>query len=175
MAVAELTTGDVDFFRLDLKAGDILSVLTAPLDGPAGLLRPIPGRELGLFDSSGTNLLVANEFAGGWVGISVVYPDGTFAVSPDLASDFPFSESFFNVGAALRASIPADGDYYLAVTGIFDDGFAGAHQEIGAYALLVGVAAVPEPGGALLVAIAIVACGLRRVVKPNRVGRAFDA
>ena len=54
------------------------------------------------------------------------------------------------------------------MTGIFDDGFAGAHQEIGAYALLVGLAAVPEPGGAMLVAIAIVACFNRSTFRRKR-------
>ena len=42
-------------------------------------------------------------------------------------------------------------------------------------AAAVARTAVPEPGSALLAAVAIAACGLRRVVKPNRVGRALHA
>jgi hypothetical protein len=155
VAVAELTSGDVDFFHLHLKAGDVLSTLTAPLND-LGATFDQPNTRLGLFDSSGTNLLVANEDAGGFASIVIFDPDtGEVVTSPDLASDFPFSEDRFGgFGSALRAYIPADGDYYLAVTGAFDDGFAGSHQEIGAYALLVGLAPVPEPSSRALLILA---------------------
>jgi hypothetical protein len=169
VAVAELTSGDVDFFRLDLKAGDALSAMTAPLND-LGATFNSPDTLMGLFDSSGTNLMVANEDAGGSALIIVGDENGNVDVSPDLSSDFP-GDPFFGFGSALRALIPADGTYYLAVTGRSDDGYSGSHSETGAYALLVGVA-VPEPGSALLAAVAIAACGLRRVVKPNRLGHA---
>ena len=62
------------------------------------------------------------------------------------ASDFPHDGGIW--GSALRAFIPTDGTYYLAVTGYEDYDFAGVHAEFGAYALLVGVEA-PEPIGVL--------------------------
>jgi hypothetical protein len=148
VAVAELTTGDVDFYRVDLKEGDILSVLTAPLaDLPNSLTLPLT--QLGLFDSSGTNLLLDNALAGS-VGIFCDENGCT-----EQSSDFPFSVTDFGFGAALQVPIPADGEYYLAVTGFLDNGYAGAHEEVGAYAMLVGLAAVPEPGSLMLLALAI--------------------
>jgi hypothetical protein len=150
VAVAELTAGDVDFFRLDLKEGDILSVLTAPLaDLPNSLTMPL--KQLGLFDSSGTNLLLVNAFAGS-VGI-FCNENGCSEQTPDFP--FSFSETDFGFGAALQVPIPTDGKYYLAVTGFLDDGFAGVHSEVGAYAMLVGLAAVPEPSSLALFALAI--------------------
>jgi hypothetical protein len=155
VAVLQLVDSDVDFFRLDLKAGDALSAMTAPLDDP-GISFDYPDTLLGLFDSSGTNLLVANDDAG-WE-FDIHYP---------LASDFPYDGGIY--GSALRALIPEDGAYYLAVTGYGDHRFAGTHMEFGAYALLVGLAApVPEPSGALLAAVAMLACGLGRFDKRNR-------
>lgn len=158
VAVAELTAGDVDFFRMELQAGDVLSAMTAPLSD-LGASFGKPDTRIGLFHSSGVNLLVANKDAGGYslTLIGLVDPEtGEIIViaSPDLSSDSPFRE-FVGLGSALRAYIPADGDYYLAVTGAFDDSFAGAHQEIGNYALLVGVAAVPEPSSVAVLTLAI--------------------
>ena len=127
MAVLQLGEGDVDFFRLDLKAGDVLSAMTAPLDDP-GVSFDYPDTMLGLFDSSGTNLLVENDDAGDY---------GESFLDEDLASDFPFDGGVY--GSALRAFIPVDGTYYLAVTGYEDYDFVGAHEEFGPYALLVGV------------------------------------
>jgi hypothetical protein len=150
VAVAELTAGDVDFFRLDLKEGDILSVLTAPLANlPNSLSQPL--KQLGLFDSSGTNLLLVNALAGS-VGI-FCNENGCSEQTPDFP--FSFSETDFGFGAALQVPIPTDGKYYLAVTGFLDDGFAGAHSEVGAYAMLVGLAAVPEPSSLALLALAV--------------------
>ena len=63
VAVAHLGDGDVDFFRLDLNLGDVLSAMTAPL-GDLGVSFDYPDTMLGLFDSSGTNLLVDNDDAG---------------------------------------------------------------------------------------------------------------
>jgi hypothetical protein len=166
-AVAELGDADVDFFRVDLHAGDALSAMTAPLND-LGATFNAPDTLIGLFDSSGTNLLAANDDSGGYSSIIAFDPvtGEIVQISPDLSSDFP-GDQFGGLGSALRALIPVDGTYYLAVTGAFDDGFSGAHFETGAYALLVGLA-VPEPGSALLATVAIAACGLRRVVKPPR-------
>jgi hypothetical protein len=116
VAVAQLTDGDVDMFRLELKAGDTLSAMTAPLND-LDVSFDYPDTRLGLFDSSGTNLLVDNDDAGGYQRVFITNPDtGEFEVSPDLASDSPFDGG--GVGSALRASITSDGTYFLAVTGM---------------------------------------------------------
>jgi len=153
VAVLQLGESDVDFFRLDLKAGDVLSTMTAPLDD-LGTSFDYPDTLLGLFDSSGTNLLVVNDDAG-WE-FDNHYP---------LASDFPYAGGIY--GSALRALIPEDGTYYLAVTGFGDDDYAGTHAEFGAYALLVGVA-VPEPGTASLGVMALAAGGMGFAMKRKR-------
>lgn len=158
VAVMHLGDGDVDFFRLNLQAGDALSAMTAPLDDP-GTSFDYPDTRLGLFDSSGTNLLVENDDAGDY---------GESSIDPDLASDLPFDGGIW--GSALRAYIPADGTYYLAVTGYDDDEYSGAHSEFGDYALLVGVA-VPEPGGVMLAAAAMMSCGLGRFGKRLRLAQ----
>jgi hypothetical protein len=170
VSVMQLGESDVDFLRLDLKAGDALSAMVAPLGAP-GVSFNSPDTVLGLFDSSGTNLLEINDDSGGYILTIVFTEDGGIFVSPDLSSDYPYSEPWA-LGSTLRASIPADGTYYLAVTGFGDDDFVGAHAETGAYALLVGVATVPEPGSATL-AIAIVMCVPGRLVRRYRSARAW--
>jgi hypothetical protein len=127
---------DVDFFRMTLTAGQVVSAMTAPLAAlPESF--DFPDTLLGLFDSSG-ELLVDNQDAG---------DEGFSDLNPDLGSDSPMiSELIF--GSAIRAAIPSDGVYYLGVTGFDDDNFTGNHGEFGTYALLVGVANVddgPEP------------------------------
>jgi hypothetical protein len=123
----------------------------------------VPDTLIGLFDASGTNLLVTNDDSGGYSFLFSQDPEtGEFVrVGPDLSSDFPGNE-FGGYASALRALIPVDGSYYLAVTGYGDEGFEGAHSEFGAYALLVGVAAVPEPASLALLTLAAVRPMFRR-------------
>jgi hypothetical protein len=139
--------------------------MTAPLDD-LGFSFGRPDTMLGLFDSSGTNLLVENDDGGGETSITIMNSETGEFDSTSGSSDFPFDGP--SVGSALRAFVTANGTYYLAVTGYGDLSFAGAHSESGGYALLVGVAAVPEPGGAMLVAIAIVACFNRSTFRRKR-------
>jgi hypothetical protein len=165
VGVMQLGESDVDYFRMDLKAGDVISAMVAPLGAP-GVSFNTPDTLLGLFDSSGTNLVEINDDGGGYATIIVSTPGGIF-VSPDLSSDYPYQDvEPWALGSALRASIPADGTYYLAVTGFGDVGFTGLHGEIGAYGLLVGVA-VPEPASAML-PLVVVSCGLGRFGKRSR-------
>ena len=132
IAVAQLTDGDVDMFRLELKAGDTLSAMTAPLND-LDVSFDYPDTRLGLFDSSGTNLLVDNDDAGGYQTIFIRNPEtGELETSPPLPSDSPFDGG--GVGSALRASITSDGTYFLAVAGYDDYDFVGDHSETGAYA-----------------------------------------
>jgi hypothetical protein len=127
VSVLELLDNDVDFFALTLSAGQVLSAMTAPLDD-VGFTFDYPDTVLGLFDSAGTQLVV-NDDAG---------DEGYSDLAPSLGSDNPmFSEGIF--GSAIRALIPADGVYYLGVTGFEDDNFIGDHIESGVYALLIGV------------------------------------
>jgi hypothetical protein len=165
VGVMHLVDSDVDFFRLDLKAGDVLSAMVAPLGDP-GVSFDSPDTVLGLFDSSGTNLIETNDDSGGYVTTIVFTPDEEIFFSPDLSSDYPY-DPFGGLGSTLRASIAADGAYYLAVTGYGDDDFTGLHPETGAYALLVGVS-VPEPGSAMFAIGAMMACWRRRIGMPNR-------
>jgi hypothetical protein len=126
--------------------------MTAPLaDLPTTF--DVPDTVLGLFDSTGA-LIFQNDDAGN---------EGEHSVDPDLASDNPNSSGGI-LGSALRALIPADGTYYLAVTGFGDPDFTGSHGEAGRYALLVGV--VPEPATVLLIVVAgvglLLSCRHRR-------------
>src|SRR4029079_4152977 len=89
VAVAHLMDGDVDFFRLDLKAGDVLSAMTAPL-GDLGVSFGRPDTLLGLFDSSGMNLLVENDDAGGETSITIMNSETGEFDTTSGSSDFPF-------------------------------------------------------------------------------------
>lgn len=145
VAVSRLAAGgDVDFYRLSLQAGDVLSAMTAPL-GSLPTDYSAPDTMLGLFDSSG-GLLFFDDDSG----------DRRNDPAGVLASDSPFVNADANdvFGSALRAEISASGTYYLGVTGFGDDTFVGAHGESGAYALLVGV---PEPASMVLFAAGLAA------------------
>jgi hypothetical protein len=127
ISVLELLANDVDFFQLTLTAGQVLSAMTAPLDD-LPISFEFPDTMIGLFDSAGTQL-VLNDDAG---------DEGFSDLEPDLGSDSPTPiDGIF--GSALRALIPADGVYYVGVTGFEDDDFTGTHTEMGRYALLIGV------------------------------------
>jgi hypothetical protein len=152
VAVSQLAgAGDVDFYRLDLQAGDVLSAMTAPLAGLSGNF-DVPDTMLALFDSSGV-MLVINDDAGD-LGED---PAGV------LDSDFPTAGDVF--GSALRAVIPATDTYYLGVTGFGDDGFVGAHGEGGSYGLLVSV---PEPGSIGLVVSTLLALAGAAAIRKRR-------
>jgi hypothetical protein len=169
VSVAELTAvgDDVDFFALPgLTAGQILSAMTSPLANADDAFNgdfDAPNTVLGLFDSNG--VLLTNDDAG-----DVDAANGN-AVLDDLGSDSPLGSI---LGSALRAEIPLDGDYYLAVSGADDFDFDGmsdvispgsSHGEQGRYALLVSVfgdqnggggnPTVPEPGTLLLAALGL--------------------
>lgn len=153
VAVSELLEFDIDFYELDLSAGQVLSAMTAPL-ADLSTTFDSPDTVLALFDSAG-NKLVENDDAGN---------EGEHSVEFDLASDNPFDSGGIR-GSALRALIPADGKYYLGVTGFSDADFRGSHGEVGRYALLVGVA-VPEPAAILLISVGV--AGVLGLMKRQR-------
>jgi hypothetical protein len=138
IGIGELLAGDVDFYRLNLLAGQFLSAMTAPLGEMPNSFRS-PDTILGLFDESGTELIVGDD-AG---------DDSESPIHPLLASDSPYvtdEDGFPELyGSGIRALIPADGIYYLGVTGYQDDVFAGNHIEAGRYAMLIGIAAQSAP------------------------------
>ncbi len=152
VSVADLVASgmDVDFFRLNnLTAGQVLSAMTAPLEDaiPFNGDLETPDTVLGLFDSNG--LLLTNDDAGG-------SSEGTIPSTANLASDSPFLAGGDITGSALRAVIPNDGNYFLAVSGADDLDFDGLsdilnpnnpHGQIGRYALLVSVFGEPDGGG----------------------------
>ena len=138
VSVAELSEegGDVDFYKVNLRMGDVLSALVAPVgDLPDSF--DVPDTLLGLFDADGVLLAESDDLAFG-------------------EGELPAADS---LGSAIRASIPADGVYYLGVTSTFDEDYDGLddgsddpHDGVGRYALLVSRVPEPATGGLLLVA-----------------------
>jgi len=172
IAVAELVAGDVDFYELHLSTGQVLSAMTAPLADLSSTF-DAPDTRIALFDGKFPppqpvppypylTKLAESEDAGN-------FEEGV--LNPNLASDNPFVP-FGVYGSAIRTRIPADGVYYLAVTGFGDSEYAGDHGDEGRYALLVGVA-LPEPGSIVLGALGV--CSLlslcRRRCSRRRTGR----
>ena len=149
VAVSRLGANDVDFYRLNLRAGDVLSAITAPLaDLNAGF--DAPDTMLGLFNAGGTLLLFSDD-AG----------DDPLPAGPP-GSDYPLGDGF---GSAFRAEITTTGTYFLGVTGFGDNNFVGTHGESGSSALLVGV---PEPSTVILLVTSLVALAAARRLRRTR-------
>lgn len=138
IGIGELLAADVDFYRLDLREGQFLSAMTAPLGEMPHSFRS-PDTVLGLFDETGTPLIVGDD--AGDHSESPIHPFLT-SDSPYATDEDGFPELY---GSGIRALIPADGTYYVGVTGYQDDDFAGNHIEVGRYALLIGIAAQSVP------------------------------
>ncbi|MEN1678545.1 MAG: PEP-CTERM sorting domain-containing protein [Planctomycetota bacterium] len=138
-------TGDVDFYRVDLVAGDVLTAMTAPLGGLSDDFDD-PDTMIIVMDSNG-NILLDDDEAGG-----------------------PFSDLGINTfgttdahGSAVHFLAPATDSYFFAVTGFPDELAIGSHSEQGAYALLVSRARViPEPSALALVLAGGLVCKTRR-------------
>ncbi len=114
--------GDTDYLGIGgLLAGDLVEVLTTPLNDPPDF--EIPDTIVGLFSDSGVMECVGDD-----------------AFNNDL-DQFPTG-----FGSLCRVEIPADGDYLVGVTGFSAIPFDGAHFEEGIYSLTVTIRALPEPG-----------------------------
>ncbi|MEM9353918.1 MAG: hypothetical protein AAGA92_12970 [Planctomycetota bacterium] len=133
--------GDVDFYRVELEAGDVFTAMTAPLGGLSDDFDD-PDTLIVFMDSSG-NILFDDDQAG-----------GPFS---DLALD-----TFFITdanGSAVHFLAPQTDSYFFAVTGFPDEDAVGSHDEQGAYALLVSRARViPEPSSAALLLLSGLGC-----------------
>jgi hypothetical protein len=134
--------GDIDFVGIGgLLAGDVVTVLTTPLNDPPDF--ESPDTIVGLFDSN-ENMLC-------------VYDD---AFNNEL-NEFPVG-----YGSLCRLEIPADGDYFVGVTGLSADPFNAAHFETGPYSLTLTIVPLPEPGVMLQLASGLL--GLAMLDKRRR-------
>jgi hypothetical protein len=132
--------GDVDFVGIGgLFAGDIVTVTTTPLVDPPDF--EVPDTIVGLFNSNGVDLCIGDD-----------------AFNNDL-DNFPTG-----FGSICRLEIPADGDYFVGVTGFTSVPFDGTHFEEGIYSLTV--TALPEPG--LLLQLASGLLGLLAIDQRRR-------
>jgi len=114
--------GDLDYLGIGgLLAGDVVNVSTTPLGDPP--VFEIPDTIVGLFTDNGSSECVGDD-----------------AFNNDL-DQFPTG-----FGSLCRFEIPADGDYFIGVTGFSANPFDGAHFEEGKYSLTVNVTRIPEPG-----------------------------
>jgi hypothetical protein len=125
--------GDTDYLGIGgLTAGDVVTVSTTPLVDPPDLENP--DTIVGLFNSTETMLCVYDD-----------------AFNNQL-DDFPMG-----YGSLCRLEIPADGDYFVGVTGLSETPFDGAHIEEGPYSVTVTIAPLPEPGAMLQLASGVLA------------------
>ena len=134
--LADIPDGDVDFYAIDLTAGDVLTAMTAPLEEAFDF----PDTVLFLFDEAGDFLLDDDESGDD-------ESDFTEAIGPHDGQ-----------GSAFHFLAPADGTYYLAVTGFpgGEDDLIVPHAEVGDYALLVSrVRVIPEPATGLLLTLGL--------------------
>ena len=114
--------GDTDYLGIGgLLAGDIVTMSTTPLNDPPDL--ESPDTIVGLFDSTGTMLCVFDD-----------------------AFNNQLDEFLMGYGSLCRFEVPADGNYFVGITGFSAAPFDGAHFEEGLYALTLTITPLPEPG-----------------------------
>jgi len=116
-----LVAHDTDYLGVGgLRAGDIVTISTTPLDGLPYF--EIPDTVVGLFKPDGTKLCVGDD-----------------AYNNDL-DRFPTG-----FGSLCRFDIREDGDYFVGVTGFSSLPFDGRHFESGDYELTVSVTSAESP------------------------------
>jgi hypothetical protein len=133
--------GDTDYLGIGgLNAGDIVTMSTTPLVDPPDL--ESPDTIVGLFNSTETMVCLFDD-----------------------AFNNQLTEFLMGFGSLCRFEIPADGDYFVGVTGFSAAPFDGAHFEEGPYALTLTIVPLPEPGVILQLAsgtLALAMLGRRR-------------
>ncbi len=135
-----LVAGDTDYVGIgNLLSGDVVVVVTTPLNDPPNL--ESPDTIVGLFDSNGT--------------MTCIYDD-TFNNELD---NFPTG-----LGSLCRFVIDSAGDWFVGVTGFSPTAFDGTHLSDGDYQLTVSIyTPLPEPSVVFqLVSGAIGLAGLHR-------------
>jgi len=114
--------GDLDYLGISgLLAGDIVNLSTTPLGDPPAL--ETPDTIAGLFSAAGAMECLGDD-----------------AYNNDLD---PVPTGF---GSLCRVDIPADGAYFVGITGFSAESFDGSHFEEGLYSVTVTVTRLPEPG-----------------------------
>jgi len=95
MSLRAGASGDLDFFAISLSAGEVITIITTPLDPPFDN----PDTMLGFFDSDGI-LLDFNDDANG-LGSAIRYQvdtDGTYYIGVTGFADFDFVGDHGQVG-----------------------------------------------------------------------------
>jgi hypothetical protein len=135
VGVLSLTANDSDFFKIYLRAGDLLTATTFPTE----IDYNSPDTVMALFDASSNTAIVSNDDAGSGFGSAIRW-------RADRTGDYFIAITGFRVGGTQNNI-----SYYEGAT----------HSQSGTYILTVSV--VPEPASMLALGVGLAGlAGLRR-------------